>query len=184
MTRFMVGCRALLPDVPQFGDLVKVETQDDLAIFGLIYDVSVQDDLAVRQLILVGDLEPEVILDQQENRLVPVEIGVLIAGYRRSGQKIRHGLPPQPPASLDRLIVCDEAELRGFTTELGYLQLVLNTPQVMADELLAAHLVRAAMVRPSEQRYPFVVGAGCQLARLLGADLVQLEYILKRLKPT
>jgi hypothetical protein len=183
MTRFTVGCKALLQEVPQFGDLVKVQTQDDLAIFGLIYDVSVQDDLAVRQLILVGDLEPEIVLDQQENRLVPIEIGVLIAGYRRSDQEIRHGLPSQPPASLDRLIVCDEAELRDFTTELDYLQLVLNTPRMMADELLIAHLVRAARVRPPEQRYPFVVGAGRQLARLLGADLVQLEYILKRLRP-
>lgn len=183
MTRFTVGCRALLPHVPQFGDLVKIETTAEVAIFGLIYDVSVQDDLVVRQLILVDNLTREVVLDQQENRLVPIEISVLIVGYRRFGGEIRQGLPPQPPASLDRLIICDAVEVRSFTTRLDYLSLVLNTPWLMADELLVAHLVRAALVRPAEQRYSFVVGAGRHLARLLDTDLVQLDYILKRLNP-
>ena len=183
MTRFTVGCRALLPHVPQFGDLVKVETAAEVAIFGLIYDVSVQDDLVVRQLILVDNLTREVAQDQQENRLVPIEISVLIVGYQRFGEAINQGLPPQPPASLDRLIVCDEVEVRSFTMRLDYLNLVLNTPRLMADELLVAHLARAALVRPAEQRYPFVVGAGRHLARLLDTDLMQLDYVLKRLKP-
>ena len=94
---FTVGCRVLQPNVPQFGDLVKVPLPDDgTNIFGLIYDVQVQDDPAVRQLILTGEMEPEAVLDQRENRLVPIEISVLIVGYQLEMQNIIQGLPPRP----------------------------------------------------------------------------------------
>ena len=113
---FTVGCRVLQPNAPQFGDLVKVPLpDDDTNIFGLIYNVQVQDDPAVRQLILAGEMEPEAVLDQRENRLVPIEISVLVIGYQLGNSDIVQGLPPQPPLSLDMLIMCDDAELRAFT---------------------------------------------------------------------
>ena len=79
--------------------------------------------------------------------------------------------------------MCHETELRAFSGNLTYLQRVLSTPQVPADELLAAHLVRAAAARAPEARTPFLLGAGRELARLLGADLVRLERLLKRIRP-
>ena len=116
---FTVGCRVLQPSVPQFGDLVKVPLPDDKTnVFGLIYDVQVRDDPAVRQLILAGEIEPEAMLDQRENRLVPIEISVLVVGYELEKQIIQ-GLPPQPPLSLDLLITCDEADIRTFTPKFG-----------------------------------------------------------------
>lgn len=179
---FAVGCRVLQPDVPRFGDLVKVPLSDDSHIFGLIYDVQVQDDPAVRQLILVGEMEQEAVLDQRENRLVPIEIRVLVVGYRRAGQTIQ-GLPPQPPVSLDRLIPCDETDLRAFTGQLDYLRLILEATQLPADELLIANLQQAAAARPPETRRQFLLAAGRELARLLSFDLVRLEGILRRIKP-
>lgn len=179
---FTAGCRILLQDVPRFGDLVQI--QSSATLFGLIYDVTIQDDPVVRQLVLADVLETEVILDQRENRLVPIELHVLSIGYRLNGSgKMVQGLPPQPPTSLDALRVCHEDELRAFTGSLTYLQLVLSTPQVPVDELLAAHLIQAAAVRGPEARYPFLLGAGRELARLLGADLVRLERLLKRIRP-
>jgi len=180
-TGFVVGCRVLQPNVPQFGDLVKV-LLDSAGIFGLIYDVQVKDDPAVRQLILAGEMEPEAVLDQRENRLVPIEIGVLVVGYQQ-GKRIWQGLPPQPPLSLDTLMTCSEAELRAFTASLNYLQLALNARQLPADELLAAHLRHAAAARPPETRRQFLVAAGRELARLLAADLVRLDAILQQIKP-
>lgn len=179
---FTAGCRTLLRDVPYFGDLV--EARSSFSLFGLIYDVTIQDDPVVRQLVLADVLEPELILDQRENRLVPIELHVLSVGYRLSDNgEIVQGLPPQPPASLDTLRVCNEAELRAFTGSLAYLQQVLRTPQVPADELLAAHLVRAAAAYAPEARYQFLLGAGRELARLLSSDLVRLECLLKRIRP-
>jgi hypothetical protein len=179
---FAVGCRVLEPSVPRFGDLVKVQLPDGTTIFGLIYDVQVEDDLAVRQLILAGELEPEAVLDQRENRLVPIELSVLIVGYQRNGAIIQ-GLPPQPPLSLDILTMCTDKELRTFTQQLDYLRLVLNTPQLPADELLVANLSRAAVAQPPENRRQFLVKAGRELARLLSFDLVRLDGMLRRLSP-
>jgi hypothetical protein len=179
---FAVGCRVLEPSVPQFGDLVKVSLKNDIHIFGLIYDVQVQDDLAVRQLILAGEMEPEAILDQRENRLVPIEISVLIVGHQRNGRIIQ-GLPPQPPLSLDILVMSNDQDLRTFTQQLDYLRLVLNAAQIPADELLIANLLRAAATRPPENRRQFLLNTGRELARLLSFDLVRLDGILRRIKP-
>ncbi|MBE7552223.1 MAG: hypothetical protein HS126_14235 [Anaerolineales bacterium] len=180
---FAVGCRVLQPSTPHFGDLVKVSLPDGMNIFGLIYDVQVRDDPAVRQLILAGELEPEAILDQRENRLVPIELSVLIVGYQREGQSLEQGLPPQPPISLDSLALCDDAEIRTFTEQLDYLRLVLNALQIPSDELLIANLRRAAAIRSPETRRQFLLEAGRELARLLSFDLVRLEGILRRIKP-
>lgn len=180
---FAVGCRVLQPNTPRFGDLVKVSLPDDMHIFGLIYDVQVRDDPAVRQLILAGELEPEAILDQRENRLVPIELSVLVVGYQREGEPPVQGLPPQPPISLDSLILCDDADVRAFTRQLDYLRLVLNAAQIPGDELLIANLRRAAEVRPPETRRQFLLEAGRELARLLSFDLVRLDGILRRIKP-
>lgn len=180
---FTVGCRVLQPSVPQFGDLVKVPLLNDKTnVFGLIYDVQVQDDPAVRQLILAGEMEPEAVLDQRENRLVPIEVSVLIVGYQREG-KIVQGLPPQPPVSLDILAMCDEAEIRTFTKQLDYVRLVLNAPQIPADELLIANLRQAATAHSTETRNQFLLEAGRELARLLSFDLMRLDGILRRIKP-
>lgn len=180
---FTVGSRVLQPDVPQFGDLVWVPLLNTAtSVFGLVYDVQVKDDPAVRQLILTGEMEPEAILDQRENRLVPIEISVLAVGYQQKGD-IFQGLPPQPPLSLDVLHMCDAAELRRFTRQLDYVRLVLNSPRIPADELLVAHLRRAAAAQPAENRRQFLVNAGREIARLLNTDLIRLDSLLKRIRP-
>lgn len=180
---FTVGCRVLQPSVPQFGNLVKVPLpNDDTHIFGLIYDVQVQDDPAVRQLILAGELRSEVVQDQRENRLVPIEVSVLVVGYQQ-GEEIRQGLPPQPPVSLDEMKMCDETNIRAFTHRLDYLRLVLNAGQIPADELLVAHLRQAAATYSGEECNQFLLGVGRELARLLCFDLVRLDGILQRIKP-
>ncbi len=181
---FTVGCSISHPNLPAFGDLVKVPLpNEDTNIFGLIYDVQIRDDPAVRQLILVGDLEQEAILDQRENRLVPIEISVLVVGYQQDKDVIYQGLPPRPPLSLDMLILCNNTDLRAFSRHLDYLRLVLNAAQIPADEVIITHLRRAAQAHAPEYQHDFLIGAGKELARLLNADLVRLDSILRRIKP-
>ncbi|HMQ53683.1 MAG TPA: hypothetical protein PKD98_16495 [Anaerolineae bacterium] len=179
---FTVGCRVMQPETPHFGDLVKVPGSDQISVFGLIHNVQVPDDPAVRQLILVGEMEPEAVLDQRENRLVPIEISVLVVGYQQ-GKRIIQGVPPQPPLSLDLLILCQDDDLRAFTDRAEYLRLVLNAPQIPADEVLVAHLRRAAQTYPPETRRQFLTKSGRELARLLNFDLVRLDAILQRIRP-
>lgn len=181
-TGFAVGCRLLEPDTPQFGDFVSVPAGPSTNIIGLIYDVRVNDDPSVRQLILAGELEPETVLDQRQNRLVPIEVSVLAVGYRRDRAYV-HNLPPQPPISLDALHRCTPEEVIAFTQQLNFLRLILSAGHIPADELLAASLLRAAEFRAPEIRRDFLLTAGREIARLLSADLVRLEGILRQLRP-
>jgi len=147
------------PDIPAFGSFVRAEGQaPGSAIYGLIYDVSVEDD-----------------------RQVPIEVSVLAVGCS-DGDVIRHRLPAQPPVTLDWLYQCTDEEVRAFTARFDYFRLVLEAREVPADELLAASLRAAAAVRPESEQETFLVEAGRELTRLLAADPVRLEGLLRRLQ--
>ncbi len=178
-TEFTVGCRVLEPHTPQFGDFVKV-TVNQTDIMGLVYNVQINDDPAVRQLILTGNLSPEAIRDQRLNRLVPIEVSVLVAGYRRGGA-FAQNLPPQPPISLDTLQPCSEQEIIQFTERLDFLRLILRATHLPADDLLIAILGRAATIRAPQTQRPFLLNAGREVARLLNADLLRMENVLRQL---
>ena len=185
-TGFTVGCRLLEPAMPQFGDFVKVAVTDELNVIGVTYDVQVNDDPSVRQLILAGDMEPAVILDQRQNRLVPIEISVLAVGYERD-QVYFHNLPPQPPISLDTLHPCTAEDIVGFTREretyrLDYLRLIAKSRQVPSDELIIANLLHAANHYAPERRRSFLLDAAREVSRLLNADIIRLDGILRQIR--
>ncbi len=186
---FIIGCAVMTPDTPAFGSFVRaVGLTPGSAIYGLIYDVSLEDDPFVRQLIGANlreeggaNLRPEVVLDERENRQVPIEVSVLAVGCG-DGKNIRHCLPPQPPMTLDWLYQCGDEEVRAFTARFDYFRLVIESRDVPANELLAASLRAAAAARPEHERDTFLVSAGRELARLLANDPVRLEGLLRRLQ--
>jgi hypothetical protein len=181
-TGFAVGCRVPLSDVPAFGALARVSAQKGRCqVYGMIYDIYVDDDPLVRQLASLPDPEEEVIQDQLRNRRIPIEISLLVVGHRADG-RILHSLPPQPPLSLDKVYLCDEAELVEFTSAFDYFRLALVAERVPPEELLAAHLRLAAAARGAEGRR-FLVEAGRELARLLGGNLTMLDGVLRRIRP-
>jgi hypothetical protein len=150
-------------------------------IYGLIHDVRMEDDPFVRQIATTDGLPAETIEDQRQNRQVPIEVGVLVVGYRR-GTEIHHRLPPQPPLSLDIIHTCASDELVAFTERFDYFRLVLDNRDLPCDELIAASLRAAAEARQA-QGYGFLVEAGRELARLLALDPVRLDAVLRRLRP-
>ena len=178
--RFAVGCRLMRSQVPTFGALVKTETENEITIVGLIRDVQLLDDPLVRQVAVMIDQRPELVSDQYQ-RLLPIEVQVQVAGYYCDGRWC-HWLPPQPPMSLVQIVTCTDAELCAFSQEFDYFRLVLDNRDPLSDELLAAHLRQAAAARPDGGR-DFLVDAGRELARLLPADLLRLDSLLRRLRP-
>jgi hypothetical protein len=182
-TGFVFGCSVPEPDVPCFGDFVKAPAQRRQAeVIGLVYDIAIEDDPFVRQMVATPDLPEAYILDQRENRQVPIEVSVLAIGYRSQGE-YRQMLPPQPPVSLDQISLCSPEEVRAFNTRLDYLGLILAAMDVPADDLLAAALRNAAAALPAAERRAFLVGAGQECARRLSGDLVRLESLLRKIKP-
>lgn len=157
-TGFAVGCRVGQLSIPAFGGLVKAQPVDAReAIYGLIYNMNIDDDPLVRRLVLAENPPVNVINDQRENRLLPIEMSILAVGYK-VGKVIQHGLPPRPPLNLDPVeLVRDEVEIRAFTASakgerLGYLRLILRNvgTAVPVDQLLVAHVVNMYELRGND----------------------------------
>ena len=191
-TGFTIGCQPSLAAqgsaTPAFGALVRAANSDAGATYGLAYNTVVEDDPFVRQLVAAGIEDEEYIADQRQRRQAPVTVDVLVVGYgrpRMAGSAtldIYHRLPAQPPGTLDRIYICNQAEVRRFTERHDWLRIVLNAAHTPADQLAAAALRAAAAARPEEQaRAAYLVAAGRELTRLLALDLMRLDGILRQL---
>jgi hypothetical protein len=143
-TGFIAGCRVSQLTVPAFGALVRAPLGDNYQVYGLIHDIHIDDDGLVRQLVTADNVSDEVMKDNRERRIVPVEMSVLAVGYEQDG-RIFHLLPPRPPLSLDVIYLCDYSDLVRFTSagRFGYFRHILRATDVPIGEVLAAHLGQA-----------------------------------------
>ena len=144
-TGFVAGCSVSQLDAPVFGGLVRAPLGNGYQVYGLIYDIHIDDDGLVRQLVTVGNVSEEVIADNRERRIVPVEMSVLTVGFEQDG-KVSHLLPPRPPLSLDVIYKCDANNLIRFTGagRFGYFRHILRAKDAPIGEMLAAHVQQAA----------------------------------------
>ena len=184
-TSFTVGCRQLISEqdqrVPEFGAVVRAEAKAGSVIYGLIANVTIEDDAFVRQLVAAGVESAEIIEDQRQKRQVPIVVDVLVVGSGR-GLEVYQRLPAQPPSTLDQIFVCGAAEIVRFTERHDWLRIVLGSVEAPADQLLTATLRAAALARPPDQREPYLVSAGRELAKLLALDLSRLDGILRQMR--
>jgi hypothetical protein len=163
-----------------FGAFVKVQVanDDNQWVIGLIYAVEIKDDLMISELVMAEAVNPTILRDQRENRLIPVEISVLNIGFY-NGQRFFHSMPPRPPMSLHAVTLCTPEEVCAFTQKPDYLRLVLQASEVPSDDLVAMTLRYAALCYDGdESRRQFLVGSGRHLARLLSSDTRRLSHIL------
>jgi hypothetical protein len=143
-TGFIAGCRVNQLDAPAFGALVRAPLGEGYQVYGLIHDIHIDDDGLVRQLVTADNVSAEVLKDNRERRIVPVEMSVLTVGYEQDG-KVHHLLPPRPPLSLDVIYLCDDKDLARFTSagHFGYFRHILRSQDIPVGEVLAAHLQQA-----------------------------------------
>src|SRR5436190_12299394 len=181
---YACGTRSYELDTPSFGAFVQTRHNNGLEVdvIGLIYAIHIDDDPLVRQLIMANSMNTATLRDQRENRMVPVEISVVNVGYFINGEAY-HNLPPRPPMSLDPVFLCDNDCIYDFTQKFDFFRLVLNTPEVPAEELLAAALKHAAGARPAREQRDFLVRAGRRLAQMLSYDLPRLNHLLRLIRP-
>lgn len=178
-TGCVVGCRVQQLETPVFGGMVRIPLDDGVQIYGLIHDIRIDDDGLVRQLVTAPEVPPEVILDNRQNRIVPLEISVLFVGYEKGGL-VSHLLPPRPPLSLDAIYICDQAEVARFSGagRFGYFRHVLRDPELPVGELLAAHLQQAARAHEETGREDWLRAATQELIVLLRDDYPTLMTVL------
>ena len=144
-TGFVAGCRVSQWDTPALGALVRAPISDGYQVYGLIHDIHIDDDGLVRQLVTADNVSEEVLRDNRERRIVPVEMSVMAVGYEQGG-KIYHTLPPRPPLSLDVIYLCEDKDMARFTSagRFGYFRHILNCKDVPVCEVVAAHLEEAS----------------------------------------
>lgn len=178
-TEFVVGCHVSQLTIPEFGCLVRVPILPETQAYGLIYDIHIDDDGLVRQLVTAENVPAEVIADNRVNRNVPVEISVLAVGFQQHGW-IAHLLPPRPPLSLDEISLCDDEELRQFTTagHFGYFRHMLRAADLPVAELMAAHLRQANAAHVAAGNPGWVSEASKELITLLRDDYPTLMSVL------
>lgn len=168
-----------------FGAFVKVDAanQANIQLIGLIYAVEIQDDQLVSELVMASYVDDNVLRDQRENRMIPVEIKVLNIGYQADGMMIQ-SLPPRPPMSLSDVTLCSADEVYQFTQQQDYFRLILGASEVPSDDLLATAIRYSSMAyADDQQRYDYLIMCGRQLARSLPSDLRRLSYILSLIQP-
>ena len=167
-----------------FGAFVKVPIANsgDLFVIGVIYAVEIKDDLLVSELVMAESVDANVLRDQRENRMIPVEISVLNVGYGAADRFV-HSLPPRPPMSLSSVDLCTADEVYYFTQQPNFYRLVLNASEVPTDDLVGAMLRYASMAYHPDERYNFMVNCGRELANLLSNDMRRLRSILEIIRP-
>jgi hypothetical protein len=175
-SQFVAGCSVSQLEAPAFGALVRAPLDKDYSVYGLIYDIHIDDDGLVRQLVTAGNVSAEVMHDNRERRIVPVEMSVLTVGYVQDG-KISHLLPPRPPLSLDVIYLCSEAELAKFTGagKFGYFRHILQAKDIPIGEVLAAHILQVKQKTKNEK---WVEQATQELITLLRDDYPTLMSVL------
>ena len=175
-TGFVAGCSVSQMETPAFGTLVRAPLDKDYSVYGLIHDIHIDDDGLVRQLVTAGNISAEVMRDNRERRIVPVEMSVLSVGCEQGG-KISHLLPPRPPLSLDEIFLCSDAELAKFTGagKFGYFRHILQAKDIPIGELLAAHILQVKQKTKNEK---WVEQATQELITLLRDDYPTLMSVL------
>lgn len=179
---FVIGCR-VEQLTSSFGELVKAQLNETDVVYGLIYKIDIDDDPLVRRLVLLDGLDPAMIEDQRQNRLVPIEMSVLAVGYMVNG-RLQNGLSMRPPLSLDPAYLCTNLnEIKAFTNDLGYLRMITRADptKVPIDQLLITHIRNLCQLR-GEHRW--AAAAIQEVIELLRHDYQTLIPILETLSHT
>lgn len=173
-----------LNELPPLGALVK--THDGaVELYAVVYQATTQGLEPGRRPIARGKDESseEAVFQQnpQLTRLLKSEFSALVVGHEDDG-KIKQYLPPHPARIHSFVYVCSAEEVKEFSQSLAFLGLLVRAELETPMEELAAATLRQ-MSQAHEDAHAFLVGAGKELAGLLGREYGQLRAILERIKP-
>ena len=89
-------------------------------------------------------------------------------------------MPPRPPKLHSFIYLCEEQEVKEFSKNFGFLNILLNAAlPVLPEEIIAAALRQ--MSASQDEPRQFLISAGKELANLLSNDFARLRNILGRL---
>jgi len=181
-TDFVAQCYELYQS-PPLGSLVK--TKDMLVeLYGIVYNATTTSLEPGRRPIARGkDEASEEAIYRSSPQLLELlrsQFSALVVGHKQ-GDKLHHYLPPKPARIHGFVYLCPPEEVKEFSQSFNFLTILINTHlPVSQDELIAACLRQ--MSQAYEDRHPFLVTAGKELAVLLSGEFNQLKAILERIR--
>jgi hypothetical protein len=182
-TGFSAQCYELY-EMPPLGSLVKT-SEGEIDLYAVVYQAMTEGLEPGRKPIARGkdEASEEAIFQSspQLAKLLRSEFSALVVGHK-NGDKILQYLPPRPARIHSFVYSCTTEEIKTFSQSFGFLNILANSEtETPSDELIAASL--RLMSASQEDPRAFLVGAGKELAALLGKDYNKLKSILERIKP-
>jgi hypothetical protein len=176
--QFTAQCYELY-EVPALGSLVK--TGD---IYGIVCHAETAGIEPGRKPIARGREETtEEAVYQSSPQLLKLlrsEFTAAAAGYK-DGETFYQYLPPQPARIHSFVYLCQPEEVKEFSKNFGFLNILVNAAlPVPNEECIAAALRQMSKAR--EDSRAFLVAAGKELANLLSNDFMKLKNVLGRLR--
>ena len=117
----------------------------------------------------------------QLSKLLRSSFMAAAVGYKE-GDKVYQYLPPRPAKLHSFVYLCQRDEAKEFGKSLSFLNILVNAQFPVSNEEVVAAALRQ-MAKAQDDPRQFLVGAGKELANLLGADFMKLKNILGRLNP-
>jgi hypothetical protein len=180
-TEFTAQCRRLY-ESPPLGSLVRCGSGSP--VFGIVGEVTTQSIDPGRRPVVMGvddDTEEAVYQSNpQLSRLLATEFRSVVVGHQADGA-LRRYLAPLPPRIHSFVHRCGAEEVLEFSRSLEFVSLLLAAPFGSQDDVISSFLRQASLCHPEPRA--FLVGAGKELATLLGGRLQRLNGILRRLSP-
>lgn len=177
---FITQCYELYA-LPPLGSLVRA---GDPPVYGVVYyDVTSSIEPGRRPIARGQNEESEEELFRRNPQLLKLlksEFTSLAVGYRE-GSKIAHSLPPKPPSIHSFVYLCSPEEVKEFSKELDFLNILVNTHLPVAGEEITSACLKQ-MADCHEDRHAFLVAAGKKLTVLLRGSFSELRIILERIK--
>jgi hypothetical protein len=160
-----------------FGSLVAART-GEINIFGIVSMIEHLPTESNRKVSPHGKTKAELRREMpQVFTLLQTEFSALVVGYTRNGL-VSPSLPLVPPDLHDFVYPASESDLKQFfKRQPAYIRLILNSYDVMPDELIVAFLRTYLGVMTRQE----LVSVGKELSYLLGDDHQRLESILTRI---
>jgi hypothetical protein len=182
-TGFTAQCYEL-NEYPPLGSLVKT-AEGEREIYAVVYQATTEGMEPGRKPIARGrDVASEEALfesNPQLTQLLRSEFSALVVGHK-DGDSVRQYLPPHPARIHGFVHACTAEEVKAFSRSFGFLNILVNAAtETPPDELIAAALRLMSVTH--DDPHVFLVGAGKELAALLGQDYARLKSILERIRP-
>lgn len=183
-TGFVAQCYELY-DSPALGSLVKTRGDFQEEIYGVVFNSSTSGIEPGRRPIARGKDEANEDEVYRSNpqlfKLLKSDFNVLIVGFKK-GDRIFQYLPSKSAHIHSFVYLCSAEEIKEYGSSFDFLNILLKARLDIPVEELAGAVLRGMAQVQGDQKHPFLVSAGKELAALLSKDYGQLKAILKGLK--